>query len=191
MASLLSTELKIVQSENLQLASSSDLDNSLESAVDGDASTKWHSGYSNYPWIQVELAEATWVGRVVITARTDHDPTVVYRFNFLEVRVGDQDVAGETEEEAKLCKNRLCYRTGEDIDPVTTVDCITPLRGKFVTVQKYAHSLFDVTIGEEAVNNHYLEISEIALYVFYCSMPEGRCFDENTDACAIQQDGCE
>ncbi|WP_329367798.1 discoidin domain-containing protein [Streptomyces sp. NBC_00669] len=71
-------------------ASSSDNDNDLPAnAVDGDATTRWSSGYSDDQWIQVDLGASTAFDQVVVTWET------AYALTFT-VQVSD-DGAGWTD----------------------------------------------------------------------------------------------
>ncbi len=161
-------------------------------AINGDLNNFWHSIFSNFPWLQVELAEEYIIGRVDVSTRIDDTNGELVRFNFLEVRVGDMDATGSSED-AKMCINQLCHRTGDDLGLVKPMKCVSPLKGKFVTIQKYDHSPEWPPYTEDPYqhkNLRYLEIANVDVYTFYCSATDHPCPHTNVDNCAMHQDGC-
>lgn len=64
------------------------------------------------------------------------DKSGFLRFQYLEVRVGDNDISG-TEAGSKICSNHLCHTTGKGTEDPKDFQCSWPLLGRFITLQKY------------------------------------------------------
>ena len=86
--------------------------------------------------------------------------------SYFEVRVGDSDIdeATTNHDRAKICLNHLCFRATEPsyaADGLAfDIDCVSPIEGQYITVQKFAGDL----------DKKALELSEIDIVTF-CSGP--------------------
>ncbi len=89
------------------------------------------------------------------------------RLSYFEVRVGSVDtgnITGRDHDRVKMCHNHLCFRADEPSYAANglaiDIDCVSPIQGKYITVQKYGGDLVEKNIG----------ISEIEV-ITYCDDP--------------------
>ncbi len=99
------------------------------------------SATSKYPWIQIELAAPTTLKGLVITSRDE----VCCKGQYLEVRIGNVD-ASQTVPGSKIQANKICHTTFDSVAGTKAFDCVGPLSGNYVSIQKYNSDDSDWTL---------------------------------------------
>ena len=154
-------------------------------AVDGLEPEPWAafsfiSEWRPRPWLQIDLASTHLVGRVRLALGQEPNG-FPGRNAHLEIKVGDTDVTERVSDDTELlCDNSLCYRIGVDFERVKDVQCVEPLQGHFVTIQKYDHWLIENW-------NSVLEVLEVDIFGSLCTEACGK-HEQTLDRCELVSD---
>ena len=126
-------------------------------AIDGKISNAenglFHSESERYPWLQVKLGKEKTISSVTIVNRADSNG---WRLANIDVHAGMTEVKPPNPKPIDV--NPLCGRfEGPGADGKSyTINCETPIKAKYVTVQIVPHVEFPKTVPES-----FLQINEL------------------------------